>query len=224
MEHGVFNLETVADIVQVTRLAGLTALVRVPDIQYHVIAPVLDAGAEGIMIPRVECREEVERAVACVRYPPHGLRGCSVAKGHNDYRPDELHAFARHANQQNLVIVQIERQSAVSRIQEIVSVSGVDAVLIGPNDLALSLGLPMDFSHPELQQAIQHVVDACRQQGMACGIHTARIDVLLDWHRQGMLILTYSNDLDMLVQASQQGMAALRAGIDGLKRSTTGDD
>jgi 2-keto-3-deoxy-L-rhamnonate aldolase RhmA len=215
LEHGVLNIETTADLIQVIRLAGVTPLVRVADGLYHLIAPVLDAGAEGIMIPRVVSPEQVEYSVSCVKYPPAGQRGCSVARGHNDYRSAEMHAFTQHANRQNLVIIQIERQAAVENIDALVSVPGVDVALIGPNDLALSLGIPMDMQHETMKTAIGRVVESCTRHGVYSGIHVSDPEVLLDWHSRGMRVLAYSSDLSMLATAAGQGISVLRKGIAG---------
>ena len=86
MEHGPNDLGLVADMVKVARLTQVVPLVRVPNDEYHLMARVLDAGARGIMIPRIETREQVEKIVQCTHYPPVGVRGCSVPKGHNDYQ------------------------------------------------------------------------------------------------------------------------------------------
>jgi len=90
MEHGPFNMETIATMVQVARLAGVTPLVRVPNDEYHLMVRPLDAGAQGIMIPRVETKAQVERIVESALFPPKGKRGCSVAKGHNDFAGQNL--------------------------------------------------------------------------------------------------------------------------------------
>lgn len=210
MEHGAFSIETAADLIKTIRLTGMTPLVRVPDAQYHLIARILDAGAQGTMIPRVETREQVEYIVRCAKYPPVGKRGCSINKGHNDYQKADLYEFTRHSNRENLVILQIERKQAVENIDALLSVPGVDVALIGPNDLALSLGTPMDFGNNELKAAIGKVVQACHRHGVVSGMHTGNMDALTEWHKQGMLMLTYSSDIEMLTTASTQGLVALR--------------
>lgn len=212
MEHGTFNIETAADLVKVIRLVGMTPLVRVPDGQYHVIAPLLDAGAQGIMVPRVETKDQVEHVVSCAKYPPLGKRGCSVAKGHNEYQNADIHEFTEHSNRETLIIIQIERREAVDTIDKLISVPGVDVALIGPNDLALSLGVPMDLQHAELKAAISKVLESCQRGGVAAGIHAGNPAVLIEWYRRGMSMLTYSSDIEMLTTASRRGLEALRKG------------
>lgn len=214
MEHGPFNLETVADLVRVIRLAGATPLVRVPDAAYHLIARSLDLGAQGVMIPRVETRSQVERIVESALYPPLGARGCSVDKGHNDFAPQEAWSFTEEANRENLVILQIERQRAVEDIGDLLSVPGVGAVLIGPNDLSLSLGLRGSDMLAALEDPIQHVLDSCLARSIPCGIHIGSLEWLSEWRRRGMRLLCYSSDLKFLRQAASSGLRWLKEQAD----------
>ena len=210
MEHGPLNLETVADLVRVIRLTGATPLIRVPDAEYHWIARCLDLGAQGLMIPRVETRAQVEQIVECALYPPLGARGCSVDKGHNDFLSQEAWSFTEEANRENLIILQIERQRAVEEIGDLLSVPGVGAALIGPNDLTLSLGLRGGDMLAALEEPIQHVLDACLERGIPCGIHIGNLEWLAEWQRRGMQLLCYSSDLKFLRQAAGDGLCWLK--------------
>jgi 2-keto-3-deoxy-L-rhamnonate aldolase RhmA len=210
MEHGRFGQEEAANLIQTFRLTPMTCLVRVPDNQYHLIARILDAGAEGIMVPRISTRQEVEAVVQSVRYPPIGQRGLSVTRGHNNYERGDAQTFAEHANRENLVIIQIERREAVEDVDSLLSVPGVDVALIGPVDLSISLGLPLDFSHPDLVKAIQRVVTACQRHNVIAGIHTRNLQALAYWHQQGMLMLCSSSELDMLIDSSKELAHAMR--------------
>ena len=210
MEHGPFNLETIADMVRVTRLAGVTPLVRVPDALYPLMCRPFDAGAQGIMIPRVETKAQVEYIVECTHYPPQGKRGCSVFKGHNDFAPQNLWQFSEQANQENLIILQIERRLAVENIEDLLSVPGVGAAIIGPNDLALSLGVRDNDMLAALESPIQHVLDACLARQIPCGIHIGNLEWLAEWERQGMQLLCYSSDLNFLRNGASSGISWLR--------------
>ena len=210
MEHGPFNLETVADLVRVIRLAGATPFLRVPDGDYHWIARALDLGAQGLMIPRVETRAQVEHIVESALYPPLGARGCSVDKGHNDFLTQEAWSFTEEANRENLIILQIERERAVEDIDDLLSVPGVGAALIGPNDLTLSLGVRSDDMLASLEEPIQHVLDACLERDIPCGIHIGNLDWLVEWRRRGMQLLCYSSDVKFLRQAAGEGLRWLK--------------
>jgi 2-keto-3-deoxy-L-rhamnonate aldolase RhmA len=210
MEHGPFSLETVADMVRVTRLSGVTPLIRVPDTEYHLLCRPFDLGAQGIMVPRVETKAQVEYILECTMYPPRGKRGCSVNKGHNDFAGQNEFEFTEQANRENLIILQIERQQAVEDIEEILSVPGVGATIIGPNDLALSLGARSDDALAALEEPIQRVLDASLARGIPCGIHIADLEWLAEWRRRGMQIMCYSSDLNFLRSGAANGIRWLK--------------
>jgi 2-keto-3-deoxy-L-rhamnonate aldolase RhmA len=210
MEHGPYSLETIANMVRVTRLSGVTPLVRVPDAEYHLLCRPLDLGAQGIMIPRVETRAQVEYIIECATFPPRGKRGCSVNKGQNDFMLQGTIEFAEEANRENLIILQIERQQAVEHIGELLSVPGVGAAIIGPNDLALSLGIRSDDMLGALEEPIQHVLDAALTRGIPCGIHIANLEWLAEWQRRGMLLLCYSTDINFLRNGAASGIHWLK--------------
>jgi 2-keto-3-deoxy-L-rhamnonate aldolase RhmA len=210
MEHGPFELGLVADMVKVTRLEGVTALVRVPGDEYPFLVRPLDAGAQGIMIPRVETRTQVERIIESTMYPPDGSRGCSADKGHNDFAPQGMWEFCEQSNAENLIILQIERAKAVEHIDELVSVPGVGAVVLGPNDLALSMGEHSKDQLGALEEPIQHVLDSAKAHNVPCGIHIANLDWLIEWERRGMQIIAYSNDIVFLRQGIMSGLFKLR--------------
>lgn len=213
MEHGPYDLGNATELIRVVRLCGLTPLVRIPDIQYDHIARIMDAGAEGIMVPRVENRAQVEAVLSYAKYPPLGRRGCSITKGHNDFQKAELHEFTTFMNRENLVILQIERREAVEDIDNLLSVPGVDAVIFGPKDLALSLDRPEDFDDPVLRAAMERVVLACRTRGIAFGLHTPRIDILREFMNLGATLLVYSTDIDLFRSAAARGLDQLKEAI-----------
>jgi 2-keto-3-deoxy-L-rhamnonate aldolase RhmA len=210
-EHGPYNLAEVHDIVRVARLAGITPLVRVPDPEYFLISRPLDLGAQGIMVPRVETREQVELIVQSAKFPPVGKRGCSQMKGHSDYHKEPLNDFVRQSNEENMVILQIERERAINNIDDLLSVSGVDVALIGPNDLSISLGIPGEMDHPLLRDSIQKVVDSCERHGLVSGIHISSLDALQYWMRQGMRMITWNSPLGMIMSSAQDALRTLKA-------------
>ena len=210
MEHGAFTIETIADMVQITRLAGVTPLVRVPNDAYHLMARPLDAGAQGLMIPRVETKAQVEHIIECTMYPPLGDRGCSVAKGHNDFASQDLWEFTEAANRENLIILQIERKKAVEDIDDLLSVPGVGGAIIGPNDLALSMGVRSADKLGALEEPIQHVLDAALKRKVPCGIHIGNLEWLAEWQRRGMQLICYSTDINFLRNGAASGIRKLQ--------------
>ncbi len=208
MEHGAYTLKSALSILQTARLANITPLVRVPDGMYHVIAPVLDAGAQGIVVPRVETREVAERSIAAMRYPPLGVRGIYGGKANNDYKPVKLMDYTRHANENILAMIQIESKTAVERADELLSTPGLDGVLVGPWDLASSLGV--DPSDALVETMVQRALDATKRHKVACGIHLGDPAVVKQWESRGMTFLSCQGDLEMLRSAAYALNKSLR--------------
>lgn len=208
MEHGAFTLTSALAILQTARLANITPLVRVPDGLYHVIAPVLDAGAQGIVVPRVETREVAERSIAAMRYPPLGVRGIYGGKANNDYQPVKLIEYTSHANENILAMIQIESKTAVERADELLSTPGLDGVLIGPWDLASSLGV--DPSDSIVETMVQRALDATKRHNVACGIHLGDPKIVKQWQSRGMTFLSCLGDLEMLRNSAYALNKALR--------------
>ena len=208
MEHGAFTITSALHILQTARLAQITPLVRVPDGMYHVIAPALDAGAQGIVVPRVETRELAERSLSAMRYPPLGVRGVYGGKANNDYQPVKLMDYTRHANENILAMIQIESKTAVEHADELLATPGLDGVLIGPWDLASSLGL--DPSDAKVEVMVERVLEAAQRQKVACGIHLGDPAAVKRWQSRGMTFLSCMGDLEMLRNSAHALNEALR--------------
>lgn len=212
-EHSTYSLEAISDIVRVCKGLDLACLVRVADPEYHLIARTLDAGAQGLMVPRVETPEVVRAIVQAAKYPPLGERGFGPRGIVTDYREMSVRERMEAVNEDTVIVLQIERKRAIENIDQMVSVRGVDAALIGPNDLSISLGVPGEHGHPLMVEAIQRVVDACRRHGAASGIHIRDMEKLLFWRERGMTLLTYSTDTAMIMEAATGAVKRLREGL-----------
>ncbi|MBI1801538.1 MAG: aldolase [Chloroflexi bacterium] len=210
-EHGPYSMETVADLMLMARLAGIAPFVRVADDHYPWIARTLDAGALGIMVPRVKTRAQVEAIVQCAKYPPLGERGMAAGRGNTQYRGMKLAEYAPRANEEIFLILQIETQEAVEQIDDLLSVPGVDAALMGPNDLSMALGVPGDGEHPKLTEAVQKVVDSAARHGIPSGTHVRDMQNLKGWRDKGMRLLMYSSDFGFIAGAGAAAVKELRS-------------
>lgn len=152
-------------------LAGRDAvpLVRVRQNSPLDIRQMLDAGAQGVIVPLVNTAAEARRAVSAAKYPPDGIRGFAFCRC-NEYGIS-FASYAAEANRQIVVLVMIESRQAVENIEEILAVGGIDGVFIGPYDLSGSYGRIGQTAHAEIRRASERVVDACRKAGKAAGIH-----------------------------------------------------
>ncbi len=172
MEHGSYGLDVLSDIFAVARAAGVAGFVRVPELSKGYVSRVMDAGAAGVMVPMLESVEQARQFVEWAKYGPVGKRGFGSAGGHTGYAAaGDAVGFMKAANEETLTIAQIETGPAVERIQAIAAVPGIDALLIGPNDLAISLGYPGDLMHAAVTAAIGRVADAAAAHGKIFGMH-----------------------------------------------------
>jgi len=178
-EHNPVDIRTLAQMFAAMSASGIAPMVRIPWNSPENFKRVLDAGAWGVVVPMVNTREEAEQAVRAARYYPDGNR--SVGGGRHALSWNSSGAeYFRNANDQVLVVLQIEHIDGVRNADEILSVPGVDACFIGPNDLAASMGLglgvPLESDNPELVEAIMTIRDTCKKHGVATGIHTSGAD------------------------------------------------
>jgi 2-keto-3-deoxy-L-rhamnonate aldolase RhmA len=168
MEHGGIDIGATKYALAAMRSSGIVPLVRTPSTGYHLISQPLDAGALGVMVPMVESAEQARQIVASAKYPPVGRRGVGV------YYPDDvesggLAATLSKANDELLLIAQIETAAGVAHVEEIAGVDGIDVLWIGHFDLTTSLGTPGEFWNAEHTAAVDRVFDACRSHGQAVG-------------------------------------------------------
>jgi 2-keto-3-deoxy-L-rhamnonate aldolase RhmA len=209
-EHGSFSSETVAELSRFGRAIGLTPIVRVPALTYELISQSLDGGAQGIMLPRITSPEQVRDAISIVKYPPVGRRGSALGRGHTEFKGGDVVQMMAESNRETFVIVQIETREAVERIDEIVSVPGVDAALIGPNDLSIALEVPGRMRDPVLTAAIERMMAACSKAGVYPAIHTNDVTLTAEWARKGMRLVSISSDLGFLQKAAKEAADTIR--------------
>jgi 2-dehydro-3-deoxyglucarate aldolase/4-hydroxy-2-oxoheptanedioate aldolase len=169
LEHSPINLESLQSQLIAARAGGTAALVRVPSMEIGWIKRVLDTGAEGIIVPQIRSAEEVSAVAAACRYPPQGKRGYGPRRPSRYGRHGDLD-YLQHANKQLFVSVQIETVEAYQDLDKILLVPGIDSIVIGPNDLAGSMGLPTQTSHPQVVEAIKQIIAKSRRAGRYVGI------------------------------------------------------
>ncbi len=210
-EHASFGMETVAALLHVSSCIGLPALVRVPDTQRSFLSRPLDAGALGLMIPRVESRAQAEAIIRYTKYPPAGDRGVILGNALTDYRPVDGRRFMRQANAETLLIMQIETQAGLDHMDEILSAPGLDVALIGPYDLSTSLGIPGEVNHPRMAGAIDAFLKGCARHGVTPGHFVTTVADGRAWLGRGMRFLIYSADFFIVMERSRQVLSELRA-------------
>lgn len=210
MEHTGWSVETIRMLLATARSADVVPMVRVPATQYHFLARVLDMGAMGLMVPMVETAEQARQIVQFSRYPPQGRRGTAFGVAHDDYTDGDVVDKIQSANEESLLIAQIETVTGLENLEQIASVDGLDVLWVGHFDLTTSMGIPAQFGHPRYREAIERILDACRRHGKAAGIMTGSVEEGRACLKQGFRSVAYWGDLWIYKQGLRQGIAALR--------------
>jgi len=169
LEHSHLDLETVLSHLMSARIRQVPALVRVRDSDIASIKPILDIGADGVVAPQMQSAAEVRRVVETCRYAPLGKRGIGPRRS-SDYGRIDVKDYIALANQQVFVAIQVENVNALAEIDEIVSIEGLDSVVIGPVDLSHSLGYTNQLDHPRVVEAMKTIIDRTRAAGKFAGI------------------------------------------------------
>jgi 4-hydroxy-2-oxoheptanedioate aldolase len=200
MEHGLADEMTIRNQIEVIRHFPVSPLVRIPSLRSDIIKRALDFGAAGIMVPMVANANQAREFVAALRYPPDGIRGLSsgsMAAGFGY----EAASYLKEANRKVTGIVQIENREGVEAADEIASIEGVDVLFIGHSDLSLGLGCYNDFSHPEMLEAEQIVVSACKKHNKIAGMLLKESMDPTEYQTRGFKFLAYGTDLSVLRRA-----------------------
>lgn len=209
-EHGLYDMETVGNLVQMSLACGVCPLVRPSDLQYHLVARALDTGAQGVIIPRVQSADEAALAVSYVKYPPVGRRGAG-GEARFAFEKRGVREGIEELNAETLVIVQIESADGVENVEAIAATPGVDVVLIGPNDLSISLGVPGDYQSETFTNAIDRIAAAAQSAGVAIGTLTMSGEATRSWYERGFRFLLCNSDTNMLAETAARDVAAMRA-------------
>ena len=209
MEHGAPEIPDVIAHLQAIAGGGGVNMVRIPWNDPVVIKRVLDAGATSIMVPMVQNAEEARRAVAATRYPPAGIRG--VAGVTRATRFGQTSDYIHRANAEIFVVAQIETPAAIDALPGILAVDGLDAIFIGPADLASSMGHPGDLGHAEVLAAVARVAAASRTTGRPCGIFGVSEALLRLYAPLRFRFTALGTDLGLLVRGARTALEQYRA-------------
>ncbi len=205
-EHGSFGALDAQALLQAAG-SRCPCLVRVPAGQEVWIKKALDIGAAGVIVPQVNSVEQAERVVRLCKYPPEGTRGVGIARAHGYGL--QFQEYVDSANEAVAVVIQIEHADALEDVAAIVSVPGIDAVLIGPYDLSASLGKMGQVTDPKVQDAIAHIRETCLAAGVrlgAFGVDAAAVQPFID---QGFTLIAVGTDMLFLIQGAAEALSQI---------------
>lgn len=205
-QHGLIGYEQMAVMLQALSITRTPSLVRVPWNQPDHIMKALDAGAKGVVVPMISSAADAEAAVAAVKYPPLGTRSYGPVRAAFDVPGYNT----ENANESTALIVMIETRGGVENLDEILSVPGVDAVYVGPMDLAIAHGITptLHVADPEHERLITVILEGCRRHDLVAGIHCDSIETAMRWWDLGYEMCTLASDAGLMRSAAT---AAIRA-------------
>ncbi|MCI0654130.1 MAG: aldolase/citrate lyase family protein [Methylococcaceae bacterium] len=209
-EHASFDSQVAQSLLQA---AGerCPCVIRVPCGQDVWIKKMLDIGASGIIVPQVNSAEQARLAIQSCKYPPQGTRGVGLGRAHR--YGARFSEYLNNANSDVAVILQAEHIDAVRCIDEITSLPGLDAILIGPYDLSASLGKIGNVADPEVLEAIDKVRDSCLKKELRLGYFGVSPAAVKPYMDQGYTLITVGVDVLFAQSAAADALAALREGI-----------
>ena len=205
-EHGCFSEETTADLILAAEKGGLLPYVRIGDIRRPYVLRMLDIGARGLIVPNIRSADQVRELIDYAKFPPLGRRGyCpnrTTGWGADDWGKD-VNAYMASCNDRCKLIPQCETREALEQIEEIAALDGVDGVFIGPCDLSIDLGIPLQFDHPLLLDAIARILAACKKFNKETYIFAGNMVDAKKWAAFGFDSVTYSLDASVFIQSFQ---------------------
>ena len=197
LQHGLIDYQNAVGMLQAISTTRTVPFVRVPWLDPAIIMKVLDAGAYGVICPMINSAAEAHEFVAACRYPPAGIRSCGPIRA-NVYAGSD---YVANANRTIITMAMIETRSGLDNLDEILSVEGLDAIYVGPADLALALGCEprLDPTEEDVVKAIEYIVARARKKKIVAGIHTASTDNAQKMIRQGFQFVTVGSDVRLLI-------------------------
>lgn len=197
-EHGSFTTREVANIIAVARGIGMPALVRIPEMRREHALKFMEMGASGLLLPNTESAEQAKMLVDCTKYAPLGHRGVSLSRPHTDFKKVSGATYMPEANDDTMLMCQIESRKGVENVEEIIAVEGIDVAFIGPNDMSQDYGILGQFEHPEIVAAFEKIVAAAQANGKWAGAHFGGAAPLKPWLKKGMQINMWNSDNGLL--------------------------
>jgi 2-keto-3-deoxy-L-rhamnonate aldolase RhmA len=213
MEHSAQSTPIMAGMVATIADAGTCApIVRIPNNSVEWYKWALDAGAWGIVVPMVNSREEVLRALDYSKYPPLGNRSIGGTFGPYGFGTTDWPDYLKVANDEIMTIVQIESAQGLQNVEEILSVPGIDVAFIGPNDLHAQIGLvpSSDGAEPEFLDALERVKAAASTYNIPLGIFSSNGEAALARIKQGFQMISVTTDVSSMIASARRNLEVAR--------------
>lgn len=213
MEHSAIDYETALNLIGHIQGNNMEALVRVSKNEEVAIKRVMDAGADGVIVPMIKNKEEAVKAVSYVKYPPVGSRGVGLSRAQK-YGTD-FQGYKNWTNNESVVVAQIEHIEAVENLEEILNTDGIDGIIIGPYDLSASMGYPGEYHREDVKKALNKVVETTIALNKPLGFHVIESEYskLKERIDEGYTFLAFSLDFFFIGDRAREEMTKLKKDI-----------
>jgi 4-hydroxy-2-oxoheptanedioate aldolase len=198
LEHHAHSVETAVNLMRAARVGTSDVVVRPGKGEFMRLGRMLEAGAQGIMYPRCDDAREAAEVVRWSKFAPLGQRGFDGSGADAPYCALPMDQYVRRANEETFLIIQLEEQRAIDAAAEIAAVEGVDALMFGPADFSVLSGVPGQFDHPRVQQAIQQIARAAREAGKPWGMPAFNVEHAKQLLDMGARLLFHAADIVLL--------------------------
>ncbi len=200
-EHIPLERMEIAAMCQLYSAHGIAPIVRIPSADPYKACQMIDAGAEGILSAYIEESAQIKEMVGALKYRPLKGHRLEAALENPSLLEPELAGYVANYNQGNICLINIESVPALEKLDDLLSVPGVDAVFIGPHDLSVSLGIAEQYDHPKFEKVVQFIIHNCREKDVAVGIHFSESpERQVKWMNEGANIIIHSSDIAIFSQ------------------------
>ena len=204
MEHHFYSLQTAAGLMRAARVGVTDILARPAKGEFMRMGRMLEAGAHGIIYPRCDDAAEAAEVVRWAKFAPQGTRGCDAANPDNPYLTMPVAEYVAEANRQTFIVIQIEDQQALDRADEIAAVEGVDVLFLGPGDFSILSGIPGQFDHELIQQAVRRVAQAAEKAGKHWGCPAFSVEHVRQLIDMGARFICHQADILLIKSGLEQ--------------------
>jgi 4-hydroxy-2-oxoheptanedioate aldolase len=214
-EHGPYDTENMINLIRGAEQANMTPFVRVANADHKEIQRCLDQGAKGLIVPMLNTIEDFKKVVSLAKYTPVGKRGFAGVRSNNyGYNEDisvDIEEFMGKCNDEILVMPQCETVDALEIIEEVVHLDGIDGIFVGPFDLSISLGVPVQFDHPKFIKAINRILSACKEANKFAIIYAGSTQAAKDDFAKGFDSVAYNIDASVFIDGYKREINEIKS-------------
>lgn len=224
-EHTPANRETIAWAMQCYGAYNIAPLLRISEISPSQAAMGLDAGAHGIIVPYVETVDQVRAMVGAVKYRPLKGRALQTVLSTGAFPSPETQAYLPEFNPDAFLVIMVESPAGIENLADMLTFGGVDAIMVGPHDMSISLGIPEQYDHPRFVDAIETIIETCQAHNVAAGMHLmfGTLETATAWVTRGLNYVSVRGDTLFIAQGAQNEIAHIKRAVDGTAASTVDD-